>query len=306
MRTEHLEYLVDIYETKSFSKTADNFLTSHQVISKAMTNLENELDVQIFKRAYNGVSLTDIGVVVFLYAKEMLLSREKMLKTIADNRADNLRGKLNIYIAPRFANEFFLDFYNDYAKKNSKLEMILQNISYNFILNTDIDDDTIILVPMAESTLNDESYLEIIKKKKLVQEVLLEQTLGYCVSQKSPYYEQVLSTSKLPEDKWGDFPVIIHNYFIESSLQQINIGTNCYVVDNFDIQRKMIKSGSHVAFMIPFEYNWLFKNDEHIEFISKLTESKFYYMALYAPELVQKKQGRDFLDKLKAKLNEKH
>ena len=53
MRTEHLEYLTDIYETQSFSKTAENFLTSHQVISKAMNNLENELNAQIFERAYS-------------------------------------------------------------------------------------------------------------------------------------------------------------------------------------------------------------------------------------------------------------
>lgn len=50
MRTEHLEYVVDIYETQSFSQTAENFLTSHQVVSKAVSNLENELNVQIFER----------------------------------------------------------------------------------------------------------------------------------------------------------------------------------------------------------------------------------------------------------------
>ena len=68
MRTEHLEYLTDIYETQSFSKTAENFLTSHQVISKAMNNLENELNAQIFERAYSGVKFTDIGLKVYKYA----------------------------------------------------------------------------------------------------------------------------------------------------------------------------------------------------------------------------------------------
>lgn len=93
MRTEHLEYLLDIAETKSFSKTADNFLTSHQVISKAMSSLENELSVHIFERTHSGVKFTEIGLEIYKYAKEMLDSRGKMLATISAYNSHILTGR---------------------------------------------------------------------------------------------------------------------------------------------------------------------------------------------------------------------
>lgn len=178
MRTEHLEYVVDIYETQSFSQTAENFLTSHQVVSKAVSNLENELNVQIFERNYNGVIFTDIGLRIYEYAKEMLESRDKMLQTIAESNAQISIGRLNICIAPRFANDFFMGFYNDYAKKNPKLQMILKNISYNYILNNEIDTETIIFLPMVEETLQSARFKEIIQKHDLTYEVIFKATVG--------------------------------------------------------------------------------------------------------------------------------
>ena len=40
MRTEYLEYLIDLHETLSLSKTANNFFTSHQVINNGIKALE--------------------------------------------------------------------------------------------------------------------------------------------------------------------------------------------------------------------------------------------------------------------------
>ena len=39
MRTEHLEYLLDLKETSSLSKTAEKYFTSHQVINNAIKSV---------------------------------------------------------------------------------------------------------------------------------------------------------------------------------------------------------------------------------------------------------------------------
>ena len=303
MRTEHLEYVVDIYETQSFSQTAENFLTSHQVVSKAVSNLENELNVQIFERNYNGVIFTDIGLRIYEYAKEMLENRNKMLQTIAESNAQISNGRLNICIAPRFANDFFMGFYNDYAKKNPKLQMILKNISYNYILNNEIDTETIIFLPMTEETLQSARFKEIIQKHDLTYEVILKQPLGYCVSVKSPYYHAVAEQAGKIFDVLN-FPVVAHNYFMEDrDIIDLPLQRSFYLVDNFDMQRKMVKKGTHVAILLPFEYKWLFKQDNDVKFFDIISNNDFYYVALYKKAGVEANNVCDFIAKLKKVFN---
>ena len=303
MRTEHLEYLTDIYETQSFSKTAENFLTSHQVISKAMNNLENELNAQIFERAYSGVKFTDIGLKVYKYAKDMLESRDKMLAAISENNLHILEGQLNINIAPRFANDHFIDFCDEYAKKNPKLKVWLRNLSYNDIFISEIDNDTIILLPMSEYTLQSDRFEELIRKHELTSEIVLAQYLGYCVSVKSKYYQQILDYIKESgnaEELMNNriLPIVTYNYFMMDEYQE-----RFYLIDNFEVQRKMVKSGSYISVAMPHEFNWIFKNDKQVEFIPKISENKFYYVAVYKQEVALKKQCRDFLDKLKCMMD---
>ena len=303
MRTEHLEYVVDIYETQSFSQTAENFLTSHQVVSKAVSNLEHELNVQIFERNYNGVIFTDIGLRIYEYAKEMLESRDKMLQTIAESNAQISIGRLNICIAPRFANDFFMGFYNDYAKKNPKLQMILKNISYNYILNNEIDTETIIFLPMVEETLQSARFKEIIQKHDLTYEVILKQPLGYCVSVKSPYYHTVAEQAGKIVDVLN-FPVVVHNYFMEDQdIFDLPSQRNFYLVDNFDMQRKMVRKGTHVAILLPFEYKWLFKQDNDVKFFDTISNNDFYYVVLYKRIELYSNNISKFLNKLKEQIN---
>lgn len=303
MRTEHLEYVVDIYETQSFSQTAENFLTSHQVVSKAVSNLENELNVQIFERAYSGVKFTDIGLKVYKYAKDMLESRDKMLAAISENNSHILEGQLNINIAPRFANDHFIAFCDEYAKKNPKLKVWLRNLSYNDIFSSEIDNDTIILLPMSEYTLQSDRFEELIRKHELTSEIVLAQYLGYCVSVKSKYYQQILDyikeSGKAEElMKNRILPIVTYNYFMMDEYLE-----RFYLIDNFEVQRKMVKSGSYISVAMPHEFNWIFKNDKQVEFIPKISETKFYYVAVYKQELALKKQCRDFLDKLKCMMD---
>lgn len=59
MRTEHLEYLLDLQKTLSMTKTAENYFTSHQVINNAIKSLEEELNITILFRTHTGVIFSD-------------------------------------------------------------------------------------------------------------------------------------------------------------------------------------------------------------------------------------------------------
>ncbi len=86
MRTEQLKYLVDVAETKSMSKTAERMFVSPQAVSKAIKQLELELDAELMVRTSTGIMLTPIGETVLERAKNMLNEEEMMSQAVAKSK----------------------------------------------------------------------------------------------------------------------------------------------------------------------------------------------------------------------------
>ena len=86
MRMEQLKYLVDIAETKSMSKTAEHMFVSPQAISKAVKQLETELDVELLVRTSLGVMLTPVGKQIATLAENMLREEQQMNQIAARSK----------------------------------------------------------------------------------------------------------------------------------------------------------------------------------------------------------------------------
>ena len=56
-----MKYFIQVCNDKSFSKAADNINISQQGLSKAIKNLEQELEIQLFHRSSKGVVPTKFG-----------------------------------------------------------------------------------------------------------------------------------------------------------------------------------------------------------------------------------------------------
>ena len=84
MRMEQLKYLVDIAETKSMSKTAEHMFVSPQAISKAIKQLETELEVDLLVRTSTGVTFTGIGERIVGVAQNILKEEQYMSQMIAE------------------------------------------------------------------------------------------------------------------------------------------------------------------------------------------------------------------------------
>ena len=59
MQIQQLTYFVAIAEQGSINKAAEKLFVTQPNLSKAISNLENELKVRIFNRTNKGVALTD-------------------------------------------------------------------------------------------------------------------------------------------------------------------------------------------------------------------------------------------------------
>lgn len=61
MRTEYLEYLLEVARTKSISAAAKKLFIGQTTLSAIINSVENELNVKIFQRTHRGVALRPMG-----------------------------------------------------------------------------------------------------------------------------------------------------------------------------------------------------------------------------------------------------
>ena len=72
MQIQQLTYFVAIAEQGSINKAAEKLFVTQPNLSKAISNLENELKVRIFNRTNKGVALTDEGKKLYQYARTII------------------------------------------------------------------------------------------------------------------------------------------------------------------------------------------------------------------------------------------
>ena len=72
MQIQQLTYFVAIAEQGSINKAAEKLFVTQPNLSKAISNLENELKVRIFNRTNKGVVLTDEGKKLYQYARTII------------------------------------------------------------------------------------------------------------------------------------------------------------------------------------------------------------------------------------------
>lgn len=78
MDLAHLRYAVEIARTKSISQAAENLYMGQPNLSRAIKELEDELQVRIFRRTSHGVSVTDEGEDFLRYARSIVLQADEI------------------------------------------------------------------------------------------------------------------------------------------------------------------------------------------------------------------------------------
>jgi DNA-binding transcriptional LysR family regulator len=68
MNINALKYFRRVVDSKSISKVSQNSFISQSALSQMIQRLESEIGYQLLKRSNKGVSLTDMGAVVYKYS----------------------------------------------------------------------------------------------------------------------------------------------------------------------------------------------------------------------------------------------
>lgn len=99
MNSRQIQYAVVLSETKNFSTAAEKLNISQPALSKQIIALENELDVKLFDRSTNPLTLTAAGEFFIEKSKKLLLEEDVLLKTLEKYKTGE-RGKLVIGAVP--------------------------------------------------------------------------------------------------------------------------------------------------------------------------------------------------------------
>ncbi len=115
------------YETAqyhSISDAAKSMYLSQPAISKAIKNLENELNVMLFYRTLNGIILTDKGKELYELVEDALGNFRQAEKRMLENK--NLeKGSLSIGVRSNVASFYLLDKIASFHKKYNKIDIVI-------------------------------------------------------------------------------------------------------------------------------------------------------------------------------------
>jgi len=210
-----LEYIVAVYNHKSFSVAASHCFVTQPTLSMQIQKLEDELGVVIFDRSNNPIAATDAGEKLIRQAKIILDERDRFQNLIEDVKGE-LSGKLRVGIIPTVAPFLLPLFLQSFIDKYPKAELIFDELTTSEIvsgLNKSTLDLGLLALPVYDSGIIIESlYYEpfvgfvpekhrLFKKEKLDVEDLHADDLlllkeGHCLR------EQALKICKSSEKEW--------------------------------------------------------------------------------------------------------
>lgn len=130
MLDKRYQTLISLAKTQSFTKTAAQLFITQPAVSQQITSLETELDFSLVLREHNRISLTEAGLKLAKFAKQMDLESQKVinsLKTGTEHLKMGCTLSLSSTILPKFIQQLSTRA-NIVTTKINNTQHILQNI----------------------------------------------------------------------------------------------------------------------------------------------------------------------------------
>lgn len=121
-----LRYFIEIVDAGGFSQASEQVHLTQPTLSKAIAQLEQELELTLLERGKRGtqVKLTPAGEVVYRHAKSLLDGRQAMVNELAALR--NLSaGELKLGLAPLGSAELFAPVIAQFRQRYPAIDMHL-------------------------------------------------------------------------------------------------------------------------------------------------------------------------------------
>jgi LysR family hydrogen peroxide-inducible transcriptional activator len=125
MTLTELKYIVAVARERHFGKAAEACFVSQPTLSVAVKKLEEELDVKLFERSANEVSVTPLGEAIVRQAQSVL-EQAANIKDIAKRGKDPLAGALTLGVIYTIAPYLLPDLVRQVIKRSPQMPLMLQ------------------------------------------------------------------------------------------------------------------------------------------------------------------------------------
>ncbi|WP_312203310.1 LysR family transcriptional regulator [Anaerospora hongkongensis] len=255
MRLEQLQYLVEIYRSKSISLAAERAHISQPALSTSISRLEDELKVQLLKRTNQGVYPTEAGEFVIQKSLQIIDALEEisaLSRANSDLGGDiSLAVELNVNMT--FMPKVFAIFRQHFPKTN-----ILQKVgeSNNILRDVESGKADIGIILQTE---------ELSKAKDICAKEILQDTLVILTSKNNPLANQreISLDSAMAQSIILFNSEYITNCGISGILKKFGNFTVNYRVDTIVMLEKLLLQENGIAFIPRFvarEYMNMFKD----------------------------------------------
>jgi len=125
MTLTELKYIVAVAREKHFGRAADACFVSQPTLSLAVKKLEEELDVKLFERSANEVSVTPLGEDIVRQAQGVL-EQAAHIKEIAKRGKNPLAGPLKLGVIYTIAPYLLPELVRKIIQKSPEMPLMLQ------------------------------------------------------------------------------------------------------------------------------------------------------------------------------------
>ena len=99
LNSRQLHYAVLLSQIRNFSQVADMLHITQPALSKQILSLESELDLKLFDRTTNPISLTPAGEYFVQQAQDILYQEDQLIRSLERYKSGE-KGRLTIGISP--------------------------------------------------------------------------------------------------------------------------------------------------------------------------------------------------------------
>ncbi len=170
MNIVHLKYAIVVSELGSISKAAEKLYVAQPNVSRAIKELENDLEITIFDRNSKGMVVTPDGERLINYGKKLLNQIDEMEKSFKGHK----NPKIFSISVPRasYISSAFVEF-SKYLKENDNIELLYKETNAYMAINNVLDDDCKLGI-IRYSVDYDKYFKDLFVKKELKYEIVNE------------------------------------------------------------------------------------------------------------------------------------
>lgn len=183
MNILHLKYAVEIANTKSISKAAENLYMGQPNLSRAMKELEESLGITIFRRTSRGITITPEGEEFLQYARRIVRQVDEVENLYKNGKIEKKTFSVSVPRASYVANAFTA--FSALLPVDTPIEIVYRETDSMGTIRGIVDEDNDLGVIRYQTSF-DRYFRTLFAERKLTAETITEFSYVLLLSRSHP------------------------------------------------------------------------------------------------------------------------